>query len=142
MEPREGLRIFNVLNKAGAGRTKKIVMKKLVLFVVGGFMMMSCGEKEMLPQEVEIHKLQDGIEFFQNEIDSTKKYVEIKSDSVEQYLYSINNPKSFSDSVKLQIVAFDLFYLEQMNIRSFEKLIEEKKREQERLAILVTALKK
>ena len=117
-------------------------MKKLVLFVVGSFMMMSCGEKEMLPQEIEIHKLQGGIEFFENQIDSTKKYVEVKADSVLQYLYTINNPKSFGDSIELEMVAFDIYYLEQLNIKSYKRLIEEKKREQERLAIIVTALKK
>ena len=117
-------------------------MKKLVLVLVGGLMMMSCGEKEMLPQEIEIHKLQEGIEFFENEIDSTSNYITVKADSVLQYLYTINNPKDFSDSSSLWGVAYDTYYLESMNIKSYKEIIKSKKREQERLAILVTSLKK
>jgi len=45
------VRIFTVLNEARA--IKLNVMKKLVLFVVGSLMMMSCGEKETTPLTLE-----------------------------------------------------------------------------------------
>jgi len=116
-------------------------MKKLVLFVVGSFMMMSCGEKEMLPQEVELLKITEQIEYYQNIKDSCSQRRMELEDSIFNHIFTINPNVDSSDARFVAMTDFSV-QMESEVAYYWEGVVKEKKREQERLAIVVTALKK
>lgn len=119
-------------------------MKKVVLFLVGGLMMMSCGEKEMTPEQVELQKVTQQIQ----------KY-EIEKDSILSILSPMyNEHMAFQDSVienDLDIFSDGLSEMEMemaLKMEPYEiqynltkSRIVSLKKEQERLALLATSMK-
>ena len=116
-------------------------MKKLVLFVVSGFMMMSCGEKEMLPQEKELIHVTEQIKYFQGVKDSCFQRMIKVEDSIFNHIFTVNPNVDSSDARYVAMTDFSVA-LEEVSVDYYKDVIADYKREQERLAIVVTALKK
>ena len=129
-------------------------MKKVVLFLVGSMFMVSCGEKEMTPQEKELLEVTNQIELYQTKSDSLKTLMYETQDSIITSILglpqgtdyrSINMNGEISDDRILDVtmVAWSDFEVTMLEVEAdfWAEQVAKKKQEQLRLATLVAALK-
>ena len=114
-------------------------MKKLVIVLVGGLMMMSCGEKEMTPQEKQLLELNDRIENYEARRDSALQQADIISDSIVNFWLErgIDSYDAHTwASMDLEIKNLEAEY------HIYDNAAKEAKEKQMRLATVIAALKK
>ena len=115
-------------------------MKKgIMLAAVAGFMLMSCGNK-MTPQEEELVQITNDIKTYQEKQILLLRRANHISDSIVVYIQTANPEVSLGEALLIADNDFDIRMLE-AEYRSYGKIIDDKKEEQQRLALVVSALK-
>ena len=113
-------------------------MKKTVLFLLGSMFMVSCGEKEMTPEQLELQKITEQIEFYQAKADSSYALMVNMEDSI----YNFCKSKGLSDYDAYLVSAGDFGVGEHgLSYEFYKDVVAEKKAEKQRLAVVITAMK-
>lgn len=119
-------------------KNKNQVMKKTVLFLLGSMFMVSCGEKEMTPEQLELQKVTEQIEFYQAKADSSYAVMMHVEDSIVKFYES----KGLSNYDAWDLAQGDFGRGQcEVGYEFYKGVVADKKAEQQRLAVVITAMK-
>ena len=115
-------------------------MKKVILFAISSMVMVSCGEKELTPQEQELQRVTELIDLYQAKSDSSSTRMWEVIDSITHFIV---DQGVVTDTIDAKLIAYRDFQvtLEEVNVEFWDREVANAKQEQLRLATLVAAMK-